>query len=183
MTISHPPDPFSTILPIPGVVTIVVAMDRNRGIGYQNRLPWHLPADLRHFRQLTIEKADGRGILIMGRNTWESLPRKPLPDRTHYVVTSQPLATTPGVISCPSLPGAIAAALATSPYVFIIGGAKLYESAMGLDMPLHLVVTHIDATYPCDRYFPPIPPSFRKIQTCQPTPPVDVTYHVTTYQP
>ncbi|MGB9093470.1 MAG: dihydrofolate reductase, partial [Gallionella sp.] len=72
-------------------VSLIVAMARNRVIGIDNKLPWHLPADLKHFKALTM----GHHI-VMGRKTWESIG-KPLPGRTSVVVTRNPDYTAPGV--------------------------------------------------------------------------------------
>ena len=68
----------------PPIITLVAALGRNRVIGRDNRLPWHLPADLAHFKALTLDKP-----IVMGRRTWESLPGL-LPRRRHIVVSRDP---------------------------------------------------------------------------------------------
>ena len=70
-------------------MNIIVAYCRNRGIGFQNQLPWRLSADLKRFKELTI--GDGNNAVIMGRNTWASLPSgyKPLPKRENIVLTTE----------------------------------------------------------------------------------------------
>ena len=74
--------------------SLVVAMDEERGIGKQGTLAWRLPADLKHFKEITTEVKDMKkqNAVIMGRKTWESLPEKfrPLPQRLNIVVTTQP---------------------------------------------------------------------------------------------
>ena len=102
--------------------TIVVAYDKSRGIGAHNGLPWgkDMPADLRHFRDLTMG-----GSIIMGRNTFESIG-KPLVGRENIVVTHRQLDDS-GVVVAESLSEAYKAAHGNQ---FIIGGASIYEQAM-----------------------------------------------------
>jgi dihydrofolate reductase len=115
-------------------LTLVVAMDAQRGIGVDNRLPWHLPEDLAHFKRVTL----GHPI-IMGRKTFESIGR-PLPKRRNIVVTRNPDWSHEGVEAAGSLQEAIA--LAGDEPSSIIGGA--------------MIVTHIDGVYRCDTFFPEI---------------------------
>ena len=82
------------------LVSIIAAMDRNRLIGNENRLPWHLPADLAHFKQVTM----GRPV-IMGRKTYESIGR-PLPGRTNIVLSRSKDFHAEGVLIANTLPGA-----------------------------------------------------------------------------
>jgi len=131
-------------------VVIVAAVGRNRGIGFQNRLPWHLPDDLKRFKALTLGSP-----VIMGRNTWLSLGR-PLPGRQNIVV-SQTLAQAAlphEVTLVPSLADALAVARA-APTCFVIGGAALYAEALPIANRLEL--TEVDAAPQTDAFFPPIP--------------------------
>ena len=66
---------------------IIVAATRNFGIGYKNKLPWHIPEDLKHFSKTTI--GNGNNAIIMGRNTWESIGSKPLPKRHNVIVSTK----------------------------------------------------------------------------------------------
>ena len=129
------------------LLTLIAAVARNRVIGRENRLPWHLPADLRHFRELTMGHA-----VIMGRKTWESLPDKfrPLPGRQNIVVTRNPDYAAPGAQIVHSLDDALKTARGSE--AFVIGGAELYRSAMRLADRLQL--TEIDADYAGDTWFP-----------------------------
>ncbi len=133
------------------ILTLIAAVARNGVIGLDNRLPWHLPADLKHFRALTM----GRTV-IMGRKTWESLPDKfrPLPGRQNIVVTRNASYHAEGAVVVTSLPAAVAAA--QSDEAFVIGGAELYTSALALADRLQL--TEIDADYAGDTWFPPRDP-------------------------
>jgi dihydrofolate reductase len=133
------------------VLTVIAAIARNGVIGLGNRLPWHLPADLRHFRALTT----GRTV-IMGRKTWESLPEKfrPLPGRRNIVVTRNGAYPAEGATVVTSLPAALAAS--QDDEAFVIGGAELYAAALPLADRLQL--TEIDATFDGDTHFPAIDP-------------------------
>ncbi len=131
------------------ILTLIAAVARNGVIGIDNRLPWHLPADLRRFKELTTGHA-----VIMGRKTWESLPAKfrPLPGRRNVVVTRDAAYRAEGATVAASLPAAIAAAGADE--AFVIGGAELYAAAMPLADRLQL--TEIAATFAGDTHFPTV---------------------------
>ncbi|MGA7749149.1 MAG: dihydrofolate reductase, partial [Gallionella sp.] len=106
-------------------ISLIVAMAKNRVIGINNTLPWHLPADLKHFKALTM----GHHI-VMGRKTYESIG-KPLPGRTSVVVTRNAHYAPPGVVVVNSLEAAIAAC-GNDEEIFVIGGAELYSQAIDL---------------------------------------------------
>lgn len=120
-------------------------MARNRVIGRDNKLPWHLPADLRHFKELTLGKP-----IIMGRKTWESLPGL-LPDRRHIVVTRRQDYVAEGAETAADLDAAIALA-GNVEEIMIVGGATLYAEA--LPVADRLYVTLVDAEIDGDAYFP-----------------------------
>ncbi|MBI3713731.1 MAG: dihydrofolate reductase [Burkholderiales bacterium] len=127
-------------------LTIIVATDAKQGIGIGNQLPWHLPEDLAHFKKTT----SGHPI-IMGRKTFESIGR-PLPNRQNIVVSRQQNWQHTGVNSVSSIQDAIA--LLSEKEGFIIGGAKIYQQAMGFADKL--IVTEIQAEFACDAFFPKI---------------------------
>lgn len=131
------------------VLTLIAAVARNGVIGMANRLPWQLPADLKHFRELTTGHT-----VIMGRKTWESLPAKfrPLPGRRNIVVTRNGAFRAEGATVATSLADAIVAA--NGDESFVIGGAELYKAALPLADRLQL--TEIDAAYEGDTWFPAI---------------------------
>lgn len=130
-------------------LTIVVAMDAKRGIGIDNKLPWHLPEDLAHFKRVTL----GHPI-VMGRKTFDSIGR-PLPGRRNIVVTRNADWRHEGVEVAHSLQDAVA--LAGGESASIIGGAQIFAEA--LDLADRMVVTHIDKQYACDTFFPEIDPA------------------------
>ena len=130
-------------------LSVIAAVARNGVIGAGNRMPWHLPADLRHFRALTM----GHRI-VMGRKTWESLGR-PLPGRENVIVSRNAGLVAPGCAVVPSFAAALAGS-ALPPPVFCIGGAALYRIALPLADALHL--TEIDADFAGDTLMPPLAP-------------------------
>lgn len=126
-------------------ISIIAAMTYQRVIGLHNRLPWRLPADLRHFRRTTFGHT-----VIMGRKNYESIGR-PLPGRLNVVLSSNPGYHAPGcrVVSC--LNEALDAA-GDDPEIFIIGGAQVYTQALPLATRMYL--TLIDAAIEGDTWFP-----------------------------
>jgi dihydrofolate reductase len=127
-------------------VYLVAAVAANGVIGTGGRLPWHLPEDLRHFKALTL----GHPI-VMGRKTWESLGRRPLPGRENIVVTRSPGFEAPGAHVAASLEAALALC-AGEPVAFVIGGGELYAAA--LPLADGLVLTEIARDYAGDARFP-----------------------------
>lgn len=130
-------------------LSLIVATDRNNGIGIDNTLPWRLPEDLAFFKRTT----SGHQI-IMGRKTFDSIGR-PLPNRRNIVVTRNPGWTHEGVERTGSLEEAVQ--LAGDGDVFVIGGAQIYVDA--IKVADQLIVTEIDAVYNCDAFFPAIDPA------------------------
>jgi dihydrofolate reductase len=130
-------------------LTLVVAMDAQRGIGVDNQLPWHLPEDLAHFKRVTL----GHPI-IMGRKTFDSIGR-PLPKRRNIVVTRNREWAHEGVEVAGSLQQAVA--LANGEPASIIGGAQIFSESM--QIADRMIVTHIDGVYCCDTFFPEIEPA------------------------
>jgi dihydrofolate reductase len=127
-------------------LTLIAAVAKNRVIGIDNRLPWHLPEDMRHFREVT------RGHpVIMGRKTWESLPEafRPLPGRQNIVISRQPDYPAAGATLAHSLPAALE--LVTND-AFIIGGEQLY--ALALPHADRLVLTEVEMDVTGDAWFP-----------------------------
>jgi len=127
-------------------LSLIVAMDTQRGIGIENKLPWHLPEDLAHFKRLT----SGHPI-IMGRKTFDSIGRA-LPNRRNIVVTRDAAWRHAGVETVHSLPDALA--LAGDGPAFVIGGAQIFSAAMALADTI--VATEIDRAFACDTFFPAI---------------------------
>jgi dihydrofolate reductase len=131
-------------------LVLIAAVAKNGVIGNANALPWHLPEDLKHFKQLTTGHA-----VIMGRKTWESLPERfrPLPGRLNIVVTRDSAYIAAGATVVHSLPEAVkVGGGGTAQTLFVIGGAELYRHALPLAQRLEL--TEIDADFVGDAYFP-----------------------------
>ncbi len=127
------------------MISIIAALSENRVIGHQNRLPWHLPADLRHFKGLTVGKP-----IVMGRRTWESLPGL-LHDRLHIVVTADRAYRAEGCLLVHTVDQALEAA-AGMPEVMIVGGATLYAQILPRAQRMYLTLVH--ANLAGDAFFP-----------------------------
>ena len=126
-------------------LAFILGMDKNRGIGYQNQLPWHIPADFKHFKALTLGKP-----VLMGRKTYTSMGR-PLPGRRNVVVTRDKNFTAPGIEVYYS-PDAALVALADQEEVMMIGGAQLIKQLMPQAQRMYL--THIHDSFTVDVHFP-----------------------------
>lgn len=128
-------------------LSILAAKSENNIIGNDNRLVWHLPADLKHFRELTTG-----GTVIMGRKTYESIG-KPLPNRENIVITRQKDYPAPGCRVVGSLQEAIQLS-DQEENVFIVGGGEIYRQAM--DIAGTLYITEVHAEFQGDTVFPEI---------------------------
>jgi dihydrofolate reductase len=126
-------------------LSLIAALADNRVIGKDNALPWRLPADLQHFKRLTMGKP-----IVMGRKTWESLPGL-LPGRTHVVVTRNPDYRAQGGFVVHSLEEAIDT-FGDVDELMLVGGANLYAQALPLVARMYLTEVHIapegDACFP-----------------------------------
>lgn len=129
-------------------ITLVAALSDNNCIGENNRIPWHVPEDFEFFKNYTMGKP-----VIMGRKTWESLPKKPLPGRPNYVISRQQEQQFSGAILCHNIEEAIQQ-LADCPEIIIMGGAQIYAQAMPLATDLRLTRIHVSVMG--DTFFPAI---------------------------
>ncbi len=128
-------------------ISIIVAMGKFGVIGYKNKLPWHLPADLSYFKKITLGKP-----IIMGRKTYESIG-KPLPGRENIVITSNYDYNLPNIKIVHTIPAALAAAN-NAEEVMIIGGAEIFKALLPQTQRLYL--TYIDNEFAGDTFFPEI---------------------------
>lgn len=132
------------------LLSAIAAMAENRTIGFKNSLPWHLPADLKHFKTLTHEHP-----ILMGRKTFESIG-KPLPNRTNIILTRDPTYQAAGCIVVTSLELAIQEALNshhnTNNEIFIIGGEEIYRQLLPHVQQLYLTIVHHE--FEGDAFFP-----------------------------
>jgi dihydrofolate reductase len=135
--------------------SIVLAVDQNGLIGCENRIPWSIPEDMKHFRELTTSVKDPskRNAVIMGRKTWESLPEqhRPLKGRINIVISHQPASqlTCDGALLANNLHSALK--LATQSHaesIFVIGGAQLYSQAFHDSRCKSVFVTHVKPIEP-----------------------------------
>ena len=124
--------------------TLIAAMGKNRAIGLEGRMPWHLPAELQHFKKATMGKS-----IVMGRKTWQAICR-PLPGRQNIVISRDPGFLAKGVDLAASLEDA--AVMSDSDEVMIIGGGQLY--ALALPHAQRMVLTLIDIEPEADTWFP-----------------------------
>ncbi len=129
------------------MITIIAAAGENNELGKDNDLVWHLPDDFKRFKQLTTGH-----YIIMGRKTFESFP-KPLPNRTHVIITRQKNYNPKGTIVVHSLKEAIEAAKNDS-QPFIIGGGEIYKQS--LDVADKIELTRVHGTFEADTFFPDI---------------------------
>jgi dihydrofolate reductase len=128
------------------VVSLIYAQSRNGVIGARGGLPWRLPSDLMRFKETTFGKP-----IIMGRKTWEGLPRKPLPGRQNIVITRQKDWAAEGAHTATSIENALQMA-GDVPEVCIIGGGEIYDLFMPLADRIYL--TEVDAVVEGDTFAP-----------------------------
>jgi dihydrofolate reductase len=130
------------------MISIIVAVSEDWGIGKNNELLWHISEDLKRFKRLTTGNS-----IIMGKRTWESLPRKPLPGRKNIVLTDNPAEKIENAITAYSIEDAIGKC-EKGEEIFIIGGGSIYKQFMPVADRLY--ITHVHKKAAADIYFPEI---------------------------
>jgi dihydrofolate reductase len=130
------------------MISIIVAVSEDWGIGKDNELLWHISEDLKRFKRLTTGNT-----IIMGKKTWESLPRRPLPGRKNIVLTDNLQETIEDAVTAYSIEDALGKCEKTDE-IFIIGGGSIYRQFMLIADRLY--ITHIHKKAPADIYFPEI---------------------------
>jgi dihydrofolate reductase len=140
-------------------IYMIVAYDSNRGIGYKNALPWCLPEDLINFKKITtsVKDPEKQNMIIMGKNTWRSLPKRPLPNRLNMILSTHiPLeypVTTKGLFKhCVCLDDAILTANMDDSIenIYIIGGGQLYNYVLDNNICEKIYVTKVEGSYKTD---------------------------------
>ncbi len=126
-------------------INIIVAMDRERAIGYQGKLPWSLPPDLKRFKEITTGHT-----IIMGRKTYESIGR-PLPNRTNVIISRNPNFHAQDCVTISSLTEVLAN-VKDNDEVFVIGGSDIYKQALPYSQKIYM--TLIDKVFKGDTFFP-----------------------------
>ncbi len=137
------------------MISIIVAVSEDYGIGKDNKLLWRIPEDMKRFKTLTY----GQNI-VMGKKTWESLPKKPLPGRRNIVLTDDPLECIDFSITAYSIEDALGKC-GKNEEIYIIGGGSIYRQFMPIADRLY--ITHIHKKVPADTFFPEIDGSIWEI--------------------
>ncbi len=130
------------------MISIIVAVSDDWGIGMNNELLWHIPEDLKRFKKLTMGKT-----IIMGKRTWESLPRRPLPGRKNIVLTDIPDECIDGSVTAYTIEDALSKCVQDEE-IFVIGGGMVYRQFMPIADRLY--ITHVHKKAPADVWFPKI---------------------------
>jgi len=129
-------------------ISLIVAMASNRAIGINNKMPWHLSADLKKFKQITMGSP-----ILMGRKTYESIGR-PLPGRTNVIISRNPNYRQPGCLVFTDIDQAIVHCCQSHDEIFFIGGADLYQTMLPRAKTIYL--TEIRKEFAGDTFFPEI---------------------------
>jgi dihydrofolate reductase len=156
------------------MISIIVAISEDLGIGKDNELLWHISEDLKRFRRLTTGNA-----VIMGKKTWESLPRKPLPGRKNIVLTDNRQEVIENAITAYSLQDALSKC-SCDEEIFIIGGGSIYRQYMPLAD--RLFITHVHRKAAADIYFPEIDPEIWQVTEKEEFVESDIPYTYTIYE-
>lgn len=173
---------------------LIVAMSNNRGIGYNNKLPWNFKEDLKHFSKLT--KGSGNNAIIMGKNTWLSLNSKPLPCRDNLILSSslelEYLKNNTDNIDNNTdnmnnnlyffnNMDNLLSFCNNSTYndIWVIGGSSIYEQFLNQDLIDECFITCIDKIYECDTFFPPLSCKWKldNLQFLKTTTPTNIWIH------
>ena len=131
--------------------SLIVAMDREHGIGKNNDLMWHLPRDMRFFKSTTEKQ-----VVIMGRKNYDSIPEKyrPLSDRLYVIITRNQDFRAPDCMIFHSLEEALNHFENDSREIFIIGGGEIYKMAMYIRGLSQMYITHVNGVFNADTFFP-----------------------------
>jgi dihydrofolate reductase len=138
------------------MISIIVAVSEDWGIGKDNELLWHISEDLKRFKRLT-----SGNTVIMGKKTWESLPRRPLPGRRNIVLTDDKTETIENAVTAYSIEDSLTKC-EKNEEIFIIGGGSIYRQFMPIADRLY--ITHVHKKAPADIYFPEIDLKIWKIK-------------------
>ncbi|CAG9854128.1 unnamed protein product [Phyllotreta striolata] len=164
--------PIESTMPVK--LNLIAAACENMGIGKNNNLPWKLKSEMDYFTKMTSKTSDPnkKNVVIMGRRTWESIPKKykPLADRINFVLSRSDLDLNDytNTFHFNSLESCIEKLEVDSfknvyETVWIIGGSHLYEEAMRSNNFYRLYLTRILKTFDCDTFFPPLPAHLKKV--------------------
>jgi dihydrofolate reductase len=138
------------------MISIIVAVSEDWGIGKDNELLWRIPEDMKRFKRLTTGNT-----VIMGKKTWESLPRRPLPGRKNIVLTDIPGEIIDGSVTAYSIDDALQQC-EKDDQVFVIGGGSIYRQF--IPVADRLYITHVHRSAQADIYFPEIDPEIWEVE-------------------
>ncbi|MES2255755.1 MAG: dihydrofolate reductase [Pseudomonadota bacterium] len=154
------------------MITLVLAMAENGVIGKDGAIPWRIAEDMKRFKALTLGKP-----VVMGRKTWDSLPRKPLPNRTNIVVTRQAGWSADGAVTASSFHDALEKAKGSTD-VMVIGGGEIYRAALAQANRIEL--THVHRAFDGDAHFVFDQSGWREIARADHTTPDGLAYSYVT---
>ena len=168
-------------------MNIIVAICKNRGIGFQNKLPWNLKLDMEYFKKLTI--GNGNNAVIMGKNTWLSIPNRPLEKRDNIILTN----SMTNAIRSPNtyvIGNSTKSEINTEEWikqfhydtVWIIGGESVYNNFIENDLVKRIYLTEINKEYECDTFFPYLPEKYKIVSCSEDIKEKGVTYNWKIYQ-
>ena len=170
---------------------IIVAVDKDFGIGRNGLLPWDLRGEIKHFKEVTTASFNAHeNVVIMGRKTWDSIPQKfrPLSKRINIVLTRHLDNQFPiGVLKASGLDDALEllrSDLLKGAFgkVFVIGGAELFKLAINHPECHEIYLTYINASFSCDRFFPSLPATFKEFSRSAPILEKGIEYSCAVYK-
>ena len=163
------------------MLKLIVARCKNKGIGKNNIMPWYLKADLKRFQALTV--GNKNNSIIMGKNTWKSLNKTPLPHRKNIVVSTTMKDITEKWIIKSSLDKAVTFSTKNKfDETWIIGGEKLYTATINTYDLNKIYVTEILEDFDCDTFFPAIPDNYYIYECSSWNIENDITYRYVCYK-
>ena len=135
---------------------LIVGVDNQNGIGLNNTLPWYNKEDLKYFSKVT--KGEGNNVIIMGSNTWKSLPKKPLPKRLNVILSKNSAFNGENIKTISDFNISL---FKDYDEVWIIGGESVYKQFINIVDEIH--ITKINGNYNCDTFFPKLPDYFKLV--------------------
>ncbi|MCC4783970.1 dihydrofolate reductase [Vibrio splendidus] len=147
------------------MIKIIVAFDKNRGIGYKGTIPWKVPGEMAWVAKKTkqVSSSNRKNALLMGRNTWDSLPTQPLPERLNVIISRTKKIDTDNAISFSSIDDAFSFFSENEHIedIYIFGGSEIYSLALSKGIVDEIITTEIQGEFECDTWFQAIPESFK----------------------
>jgi dihydrofolate reductase len=146
-------------------INLIAAKDQDDGIGKNGKLPWFFKEDLAFFKKMT-----NGGCVLMGRKTWDSLPKKPLPNRINVVLSTRKIEnieTFENVSIFDNLKDAMEFCKKLNKNIWIIGGRSLYKECMDKCIPDKLYINNINGSFDCDVFFPVVPKNYKLEHTIE----------------